>query len=126
VLTRTLTLIALAALPMVAIYAVAAEPLLRTVFGPDLTGAADALPWLGLAMALLACAYLAVQYLLALQRSSFIWVLAVVAALEIAVLAVIGADVTEIAVALFALQAVCAGGVLALSVRAWPRGTLTA
>ena len=67
VLMRTLTLIALAALPMVALYAVAAEPLLRTVFGPDLTGAADALPWLGLAMALLACAYLSVQYLLALR-----------------------------------------------------------
>jgi glycosyltransferase involved in cell wall biosynthesis/O-antigen/teichoic acid export membrane protein len=126
VLTRTLTLIALAALPMVALYAVAAEPLLRTVFGPDLTGAADALPWLGLAMALLACAYLSVQYLLALGRSSFIWVLAVAAALEIGLLAFVGADLTEVAIVLFGLQLFCAVSILTLSLRARPRETLAA
>lgn len=125
VLMRTLTLIALAALPMVALYAVAAEPLLRTVFGPDLTGAADALPWLGLAMALLACAYLSVQYLLALGRSSFIWVLAVAAALEIGLLAFVGADLTEVAIVLFGLQLFCAVSILTLSLRARPRETLT-
>ncbi len=124
VLLRTLTLIALAALPMVAIYAVAAEPLLRAVFGPDLTGAATALPWLGLAMALLACAYLSVQYLLALERSGFVWVLAVAAGLEVGLLAFVGADVTAIAIALFGLQLVCAGTVLALSLRARPREAL--
>jgi len=126
VLMRTLTLIALAALPMVALYAVAAEPLLRTVFGPDLTGAADALPWLGLAMALLACAYLSVQYLLALGRSSFIWVLAVAAVLEIGLLAFVGADLTEVAIVLFGLQLFCAGSILTLSLRARPRETLVA
>ncbi|HEU0018903.1 MAG TPA: glycosyltransferase [Thermoleophilaceae bacterium] len=126
VLMRTLTLIALAALPMVALYAVAAEPLLRTVFGPDLTGAADALPWLGLAMALLACAYLSVQYLLALGRSSFIWVLAVAAALEIGLLAFVGANVTEVAIVLFGLQLFCAVSILTLSLRARPRETLVA
>jgi glycosyltransferase involved in cell wall biosynthesis/O-antigen/teichoic acid export membrane protein len=126
VLMRTLTLIALAALPMVALYAVAAEPLLRTVFGPDLTGAADALPWLGLAMALLACAYLSVQYLLALGRSSFIWVLAVAAALEIGLLAFVGADLTDVAIVLFGLQLFCAVTILTLSLRARPRETLAA
>ena len=126
VLMRTLTLIALAALPMVALYAVAAEPLLRVVFGPDLTGAADALPWLGLAMALLACAYLSVQYLLALERSSFVWVLAVAAALEIGLLAFVGANVTEIAIVLFGLQLFCAAGVLTMSIRASPRETVHA
>ena len=124
VLMRTLTLIALAALPMVALYAVAAEPLLQAVFGPDLTGAADALPWLGLAMALLACAYLSVQYLLALGRSSFIWVLAVAAALEIGLLAFVGANLTEVAIVLFGLQLFCAGSILTLSLRARPRETL--
>ena len=118
VLTRTLILIAAAALPMVALYALAAEPLLRTVFGPDLTGAADALPWLGLAMALLACAYLSVQYLLALGRSSFVWVLAVAAALEIGLLALVGADLLEVALALFGLQLGCAVTMLVLSLRA--------
>jgi glycosyltransferase involved in cell wall biosynthesis/O-antigen/teichoic acid export membrane protein len=126
VLMRTLTLIALAALPMVALYAVAAEPLLRTVFGPDLTGAADALPWLGLAMALLACAYLSVQYLLALGRASFIWVLAVAAALEIGLLAYVGADLTDVAIVLFGLQLFCAVSILTLSLRARPRETLGA
>jgi len=121
VLVRTLALIALAGLPMVALYAIAAEPLLRTVFGPDLTGAADALPWLGLAMALLACAYLAVQYLLALRRSGFVWVLAVAAVAEVAVLAIVGADLTLVALSLFALQAACAAAVLTLSLRARPR-----
>ena len=55
ILLRTLGLIAAAAVPMVLIYAVAGEPLLKTVFGEDLTAASDALPFLGLAMALLAC-----------------------------------------------------------------------
>ena len=117
VLVRTLVLIAVAALPMIGIYAVAAEPLLRAVFGPDLTGAADALPWLGVAMTLLAFAYLAVQYLLALGRARFIWVLAVAALLEVVLLAIVGADLIDVALVLFGLQAGCAAGLLALSLR---------
>ena len=60
---------------MVLIYTLGGEPLLRAVFGDDLTEASGALPWLGLAMALLACAYLSVQYLLALHHRRFIGVL---------------------------------------------------
>lgn len=120
ILVRTLALIAAAALPMVLVYAVAAEPLLRAVFGEELTGAAGALPWLGLAMALLASAYLSVQYLLALGRALFVWVLGVAAAFEVAVLSLIGADVTDVAIALFVLQAGCAATVIALSLRARP------
>ena len=69
-------LIGVASVPMVLMYAVAGEPLLEIVFGEDLTGAAGALPWLALAMTLLACAYLSVQYLLAMGRSSFLGCLA--------------------------------------------------
>jgi O-antigen/teichoic acid export membrane protein len=115
ILASTLGLIACFGVPMVLIFAVGAEPLLSAVFGEDLTEAAGALPWLGLAMALLACAYLSVQYLLALGRSSFIWVLGVAAALEVALLAGIGANLEEVALALFALQLVCATVVLTLS-----------
>ena len=61
---------------MVLIYAVAGSRCSRAVFGEDLTLASDALPWLGLAMVLLACTYLSVQYLLALHRYRFIWILA--------------------------------------------------
>ena len=117
ILLRTLALIAAAAVPMVLIYAVAAKPLLGAVFGDDLTGAAGALPWLGLAMALLACAYLAVQYLLAIGKRSFIGILAAAAAVEVLALLVVGANLTSIALALFGLQLLCAGCMLVLSLR---------
>ena len=117
ILLRTLALIAAAAAPMVLIYAVAAKPLLGAVFGDDLTQAAGALPWLALAMALLASAYLAVQYLLAIGRIGFIGVLAPAAAVEVLMLLAVGANLTEIGVALFGLQLVCATIVLGLSFR---------
>ncbi len=117
ILSRTLALIAAAAVPMVLIYSVAGKPLLAAVFGDDLTRAADALPWLGLAMSLLACAYLSVQYLLAMGRASFLWVLGVAAVAEIVVLVIIGADLTAVALGLLAVQLVCAGSVLVLSFR---------
>jgi O-antigen/teichoic acid export membrane protein len=115
ILARTLALVVCFGVPMVAIFAVGAEPLLSLVFGEDLTEAAGALPWLGLAMLLLSCAYLSVQYLLALGRSGFIWVLGCAAALEVTLLAGIGADLKEVALALFAVQLACAAVVVTLS-----------
>jgi glycosyltransferase involved in cell wall biosynthesis/O-antigen/teichoic acid export membrane protein len=117
ILVRTLALIAACAVPMVLIYGFAAEPLLSVVFGEDLTEASGALPWLGLAMALLACAYLTVQYLIALGRSGFLWVLAAAAAAEVLLLAGVGADLETIALVLFGLQAACATAMLVLSFR---------
>jgi O-antigen/teichoic acid export membrane protein len=118
ILLRTLGLIVAAAVPMVLIFAVAARPLLGAVFGDDLTEASGALPWLGLAMAFLACAYLSVQYQLALGRSAFIGILGVAAASEVLVLLAVGADLTGLAVALFCLQLACAGAMVSLSLRA--------
>jgi O-antigen/teichoic acid export membrane protein len=117
VLVGTLCLIAGAAVPMFLIYAVAGEPLLGAVFGEDLTQASDALPWLALAMTLLACAYLSVQYLLAMGRAIFIWVLGVAVVVEVAVLIGIGADLTAVALALLGVQVVCAGTTLTLALR---------
>jgi O-antigen/teichoic acid export membrane protein len=117
VLLRTVGLIAAAAVPMVLIYALVGKPLLASVFGDDLTQASNALPWLGLAMTLLACAYLSVQYLLAMGRASFIWVLAGCLVVETGLLIVIGADLTAVALALFAVQVVCAATMLLLAVR---------
>jgi hypothetical protein len=117
ILRRTLALIAVCAVPMVLIYAVAGEPLLGAVFGEDLDEAAGALPWLGLAMALLACSYLSVQFLLAMHRHRFVAVLAVAAVAEVIVLLAIGAHLTRIAVALFAIQLACAACVLMVSLR---------
>jgi O-antigen/teichoic acid export membrane protein len=117
VLLRTLGLIALLGVPMVLLYAVAAEPLLRIVFGDDLTESASALPWLGVAMTLLAWSYLSVQYLLGVGRAGFIPILAVAALAEIALLAAIGADLEQIAVALMGVQLACAAVILTLSFR---------
>ena len=131
VLIRTLGLIAALALPMVLVYAVAARPLLEIVFGESFGPAAGALPWLAIAMALLACAYLAVQYLLALGKAAFIVVLGIAAAAEPLILLVIGAQLRDIALALFGLQLALATAVVLISFRsaAHPgprRGAVTA
>lgn len=118
VLARTLALVLVVGVPMIAIYALEGEALLRAVFGEDLTGATDALPWLGGAMTLLACSYLCVQYLLALGRAEFVPVLALAALAGVVVLADIGDDLTRVAEALAALQGVCAAALLVLCLRA--------
>jgi O-antigen/teichoic acid export membrane protein len=120
ILLRTLALIGLASVPMVLIYAAAAKPLLSAVFGPDLADASNALPWLSLAMALLACVYLSVQYLLALGRANFIPILAVVAVMEVLLLIGVGANLLHVALALFGLQIFCASGMLTLALRRAP------
>jgi O-antigen/teichoic acid export membrane protein len=120
VLVRTLMLIAAASVPMVLIYAAVGRSLLSAVFGEDLTQAAGALPWLALAMALLACSYLAVQYLLALERAHFILVLAPAVVAEVALLAGVGANLTGVALALFGLQGACAALLLVMALRHAP------
>jgi O-antigen/teichoic acid export membrane protein len=117
ILRRTLALIAVCAVPMVLIYAAAGEPLLGVAFGEDLDEASGALPWLGLAMALLACSYLSVQFLLAMHRHRFVAILAVAATAEVIVLLALGAHLTRIAIALFAIQLACAACLLTVALR---------
>jgi O-antigen/teichoic acid export membrane protein len=117
ILLRNLALIAALAVPMLLIFSLAGEPLLRIVFGEDLIDASDALPFLGLAMSLLACSYLSVQYLLAMGKASFLAVLALAVVAEVLVLLSIGDDLTAIAVALLAVQAVCAAAILTMALR---------
>ena len=117
ILQRMLGLIVVFSAPALLIFGLAAEPLLSVAFGDDLTGGATALPWLGLAMAFLACTYLSVQYLLALDRATFIWVLAVAAALEVALVARIGADLHDVALALCGLLLACTAVILAVAFR---------
>jgi O-antigen/teichoic acid export membrane protein len=118
VLARASLVLLAAAAPMLLIYAVAGRWVLGTVFGDDLTQAADALPWLGLAMTLLAWSYLLVQYLLALSRSEFLLLLAAAALLEPLLLVAVGDDLVAIALALVALQAVVCATCLAMSLHA--------
>src|SRR3954470_323107 len=107
VLVRTLGLVGMVALPAVLLYAVAGRLVLGVVFGKSYESAAGALPWLAVAMSLLACAYLSVQYLLALERANFLWALAVAAVAEPLLLQAMG-SLTAVAGALLVVQALLA------------------
>jgi glycosyltransferase involved in cell wall biosynthesis/O-antigen/teichoic acid export membrane protein len=117
VLWRTLFLVGAVAVPTVLVYSVAGEAILGAVFGEDLTAAAGALPLLALATGLLACAYLGVQYLLALGRTGFVALLAVAAAAELALLVALGTGLVAVAAVLLSLQLVLAPLLLGMSVR---------
>ena len=82
VLMRSLGIIGVCAVPCLLIFAFAAHPLLAAVFGEDKAIASNALLPLGAAFTVLACTYLAVQYMLALKRVWFLVPLGLVAALE--------------------------------------------
>jgi O-antigen/teichoic acid export membrane protein len=115
-LLRALALISVVAIPMLLIFLIAPEPLLRLGFGSDLTGASSALIILGGAMTVLAITYLGVQYLLALHRFVFLIPLAVVAALE-PVLLSLGHDSTDqFAAVVLGMQALAAAVVLGIVV----------
>ena len=64
VLFRALGIIFVCAIPVLLIFAVAAKPLLKIAFGANRTAASDSLLVLGLAFTILACTYLAIQYML--------------------------------------------------------------
>jgi glycosyltransferase involved in cell wall biosynthesis/O-antigen/teichoic acid export membrane protein len=117
VLVRTLALVGLVAAPAVLLYIVAAEPVLVAIFGHSYATGAAALPVLAVAMSLLACAYLSVQYLLALERANFLWALAAAAVAEPLVLQAIGAELTAVAAGLLVVQTFLAAVVLSLSFR---------
>jgi O-antigen/teichoic acid export membrane protein len=117
VFMRTLGLLAVVAVPALLIFALAPSLLLELAFGPEYTTAADALIVLGLAMTLLAVAYLAVQFMLALRKTAFLWVLGVVAIAEPFLLAQADLDLVSFAAVVLALQCVAAAGALGLALR---------
>jgi O-antigen/teichoic acid export membrane protein len=82
VLIRTLGIVVVAALPCLLIYAFASHLLISSVFGAKKAGASGSLLPLGAAFTVLACTYLAIQYMLALKRTWFLVALAVVAVAE--------------------------------------------
>ena len=125
VLLRALAMAGLVAAPALVVFAVAPELLLRLAFGPDLTGASDALLVLGAAMTLLAFTYLTVQYMVALGETSFLWVLGAVALAEPFVLTTSGQGIVSFAWIVFGVQFVAAASVLALAVRARRRSLTT-
>jgi len=120
VLARALAVLAVVAAPSLLIFAMVPELVLRTAFGPETVDAAGALPVLGLAMTLLAVAYLTVQYMVALGEMRFLWVLAAVAGAEVALLFGGTPSITGFAAVVLGAQLIAAGAVLALGLRARP------
>ncbi len=106
ILVRALSIVGVCAVPVLAIYALAAHPLIEIAFGAKRTLATDALLPLGAAFAVLACTYLAVQYMLALKRTRFLLVLGVVAAAEPVLLLQASRRPVGFAVVVLAVQAV--------------------
>jgi O-antigen/teichoic acid export membrane protein len=118
VLLRALGLLAVVAVPSLAIFAVAPETLLRLAFGEEFVTASDALLVLGCAMTLLAVSTLAVQYMLALHHTQFLWGLAVVAVAEPLLLSAGDPAMRSFALVVLGVQAVAAVWALGLAVRA--------
>jgi O-antigen/teichoic acid export membrane protein len=120
VLARALAVIGVLAACALTIFAIAPELLLRTAFGADYESGADVLLQLGAAYSLLAVSYLCVQFLLGLNRSAFILVLALMAIAE--PLLLIGADdLAGFARTVLAVHATTAVLVLGLSAARRPR-----
>jgi O-antigen/teichoic acid export membrane protein len=82
VLGRALGLIAVLCVPALAAFALVPTLLLKIAFGPDFASGDEVLLPLGVAFALLACTYIAVQFLLGLHRRLFVVWLFIVALLE--------------------------------------------
>lgn len=123
-LAQALGAIALLAVPVLLIFAAAPDLLLRLGFGPEFEDAAPALLPLGTAMTLLACCYLASQYLLALRHWSFLLVLGTAVVAELAGLFAYGDDFRDIALVALGVQSAGVFVILALAARAAPRGTI--
>jgi O-antigen/teichoic acid export membrane protein len=116
VLMRALGIIALLSVPALAAFGIFPKLLLKIAFGPDYESGDTVLFPLGIAFALLACAYVAVQFLLGLHRRAFVYVLAVVALIEPVLL--YNADTLKtFALRVLIVQALAAVATVALAAR---------
>jgi O-antigen/teichoic acid export membrane protein len=113
VLIKTLGIVMVAALPCLVIYAFASHLLISSVFGSSKATASGSLLPLGAAFTVLACTYLAIQYMLALKRTWFLLALAAVAVAEPILLLQASRHPSGFAVVVLGVQAV--GAVLAFT-----------
>lgn len=123
-LAQALGAIALLAVPVLLIFFAAPEQLLRAGFGEEYADAAPALFPLGTAMTLLACCYLAGQYLLALRHWTFLFILGTALTAELAGLLAFGDGFRSFGLVVLAVQSVCALVMLGFAVRAAPKGAI--
>lgn len=108
ILARALGIVAVCAVPVLLIFAVASHVLIKAAFGASKTTAANSLLVLGLAFAVLACTYLAVQYMLAQRRTWFLAPLAAVAVAEPILLLNASHEPKSFAAVVLAVQVVAA------------------
>ncbi len=120
VLLRALVVMGVIAAPSLLVFAVVPSTVLRLAFGPDTVDGADALTLLAPAMTLLAVTYLSAQYLFALGRVRFLWVLAVMAAAEVAVLLGGSFSLTGFAATVLGVQTAAAAAMWTIAWRARP------
>lgn len=119
-LAAGLGLLALPALMMTAIFLTSGHALLALAFGSRLATASNALVPLGLAMSMLALTYVVGQYLLALKRPRFVWLLLAGLAAEVAAAAPLAAHPAHLALALFVVFAIVAIVISALAIASAP------
>jgi O-antigen/teichoic acid export membrane protein len=120
VLARALAIVLVCAVPCLIIFAVGAHPLLSAVFGHKKATASSSLLVLGLAFTVLACTYLAIQYMLALKRTWFLIAVGAVAAAEPVLLLQASRHPEGFATVVLAIQAVAALVAFALALRRGP------
>ncbi len=117
VLIKTLAIIVVAAIPCLLIFAFASHLLISTVFTAKKASASDSLLPLGAAFTVLACTYLAIQYMLALKRTWFLIALGAVAIAEPILLLQASRHPAGFAVVVLAVQTVGALLAFALALR---------
>jgi O-antigen/teichoic acid export membrane protein len=118
ILARALGIVAVCAIPVLLIFAFAAHLLIKTAFTASKTSASNSLLVLGLAFAVLACTYLAVQYMLALRRTWFLVPLAAVAVAEPILLLNASHEPKSFAAVVLAIQV--AAAVVGFTCALWP------
>jgi O-antigen/teichoic acid export membrane protein len=117
VLLRALAIILVCAIPVLLIFAFGSKPLLRAAFGDNRLKASDSLLILGIAFTVLAATYLAIQYMLALKRTSFLVAVGIVAVAEPVLLLQASRKPAGFAAVVLAVQAVGALLAFALALR---------
>ena len=118
ILARSLGIVAVCAVPVLLIFAVGSHELIKAAFGASKTTASSSLLILGVAFAVLACTYLAIQYMLAQHRTWFLVPLALVAVAEPILLLNASHQPKSFALVVLAVQVIAA--LVAFGFALWP------
>jgi O-antigen/teichoic acid export membrane protein len=117
ILARALGIVAVCSVPVLLIFAFASHLLIKAAFTASKTTAANSLLVLGLAFTVLACTYLAIQYMLAMRRTWFLVPLAAVALAEPILLLNASHEPKSFAAVVLAIQIVAAVVAFAFALR---------